>query len=95
MVAREELYHLVWSEPMIKVAARFGVSGTYLARVCTMLNVPRPPRGYWPKLAVGKAPSIETLPDSLPGDQLNWNEKGGPLPALASARPAPDRLPRS
>jgi len=55
-VSREALYGLIWSEPMLRVAARFGVSSSYMARVCTLLNVPRPERGYWSKLAVGKAP---------------------------------------
>ena len=54
-LSREQLYALVWKEPMLAIAARFGVSSSYLARVCTMLNVPRPARGYWAKLAVGKA----------------------------------------
>lgn len=57
MISREELYKLVWAEPMTKVAARFDVSGSYLARMCTLLNVPRPERGYWAKMAVGKAPA--------------------------------------
>lgn len=39
---REELYALVWAEPMLKVAARFGVSSSYMARVCSQLQVPRP-----------------------------------------------------
>jgi hypothetical protein len=55
MVSREELSRLVWSEPMSKIAEQFDVSGSYLARVCTLLNVPRPERGYWAKLAVGRA----------------------------------------
>ena len=42
MVTREELYALVWSIPMTKVADQFGVSGSYMARICTFLNVPRP-----------------------------------------------------
>ena len=46
-VTREALYEEVWSEPMTTVAARYGVSGSLLARVCSRLNVPRPPRGYW------------------------------------------------
>jgi len=41
-ITREALYDLVWAEPMLKVAARFGVSSSYMARVCTALNVPRP-----------------------------------------------------
>ena len=60
-VTREALYELVWAEPMLRVAARFGVSSNYMARVCTLLNVPRPARGYWAKLAVGKAPEQPTL----------------------------------
>ena len=46
-VAREALYALVWAEPMLRVAARYNVSSSYLARVCTLMNVPRPERGYW------------------------------------------------
>jgi hypothetical protein len=48
---------------MLKVAAQFGVSSSYLARVCTLLYVPRPERGYWAKLAVGKASKQPALPD--------------------------------
>ena len=66
-VSREELYGLVWSEPMTKVAARYEVSSSFLARVCARLNVPRPPRGYWasPETYVTgtkrKPPSIREL----------------------------------
>jgi hypothetical protein len=45
---------MVWSEPMLRVAARFGVSSSYMARVCTLLNVLRPERGYWAKLQSAK-----------------------------------------
>ena len=47
---------------MLKVAARFGVSSSYMARICTLLDVPRPERGYWAKLAVGKAQPKPELP---------------------------------
>lgn len=61
----------MWSEPMIRVAERFGVSGSYLARVCEVMRVPRRDRGYWQKLAVGKAPPPEPLPEAMPGDHLS------------------------
>lgn len=70
---RDEFYDIVWTEPMMHAAKRFGVSGSYLARVCGMLNVPRPPQGYWAKLAVGKAPPPPCLPEAQPGDQLTWS----------------------
>ena len=53
-LTREALYELVWAQPMLKVGARFGVSSSYMARVCSALNVPRPERGYWAKLAFAK-----------------------------------------
>ncbi|MEZ0003232.1 hypothetical protein [Sinorhizobium fredii] len=76
VVTREELYELVWSKPMLKVADQFDVSSSYMARVCTALNVPRPERGYWAKKAVGKAPSQEPLPDAQPGALTSWSREG-------------------
>ena len=62
MIAREELYELIWSMPMTKVAEKFSVSGSYMARVCSVLAVPRPERGYWAKLEFGKAqPNLRSL----------------------------------
>lgn len=91
MVTREELYRLVWSEPMIKIAERFEVSGSYLARICTLLNVPRPERGYWAKLAVGKAPPQRLLPEPCPGDPLQWSKDGE---HFVTPRPKPTAPPR-
>ncbi|MEO5598783.1 MAG: hypothetical protein ABIQ66_09190 [Novosphingobium sp.] len=89
MISREELYKLVWSEPMTKVALRFDVSGSYLARICTLLNVPRPERGYWAKLAVGKAPLQSPLPAPRPGDPLYWSKEGEKIPARKAEVPKP------
>jgi hypothetical protein len=79
MISREELYELVWSMPMTKVAEKFAVSGSYMARVCSVLGVPRPERGYWAKLEVGKAPLRPALTEALPGDQLFWSQDGDTL----------------
>jgi len=61
---------------MLKVGEQYGVSSSYLARVCTRMNVPRPERGYWAKLAVGKAPQQIPLPEAHPGDELVWSRDG-------------------
>jgi len=66
-LTRESLYNIVWSEPMLKVAARLGISSSYMARICTYLNIPKPERGYWAKLAAGKAKSKPPLPEPPPG----------------------------
>jgi hypothetical protein len=76
MVSRDDLYRLVWAEPMTRIAEKFGVSGSYLARICMLLNIPRPQRGYWAKLEVGKAPPPMPLPPAQPGDPLNWTKEG-------------------
>lgn len=93
VVTREELYGLVWSTPMTKVAEKFEVSGSYMARVCTVLRVPRPERGYWAKLAVGKAPDVPSLPEPRPGDPMVWSRKDG-LPSLSVPKPRPAPSPR-
>lgn len=69
-IDREILYAEVWKEPMTKVAARHGVSSTYLARVCDRLGVPRPERGHWAKLAAGKNVRIPALPEAKPEHEL-------------------------
>lgn len=93
-ITREELYRLVWSRPMTKVAEQFGVSGSYMARVCSVLQVPRPERGYWVKLAAGKASPPAPLPEALPGDQLVWSKNSG-LDALPERKPVTRRKPRA
>jgi hypothetical protein len=87
-ISREDLYEQVWTTPINQLAETFRISGSYLARVCEALNVPRPPVGYWQKKAVGKAAPRPELPMALPGEQLNW-AKNKPL-----AIPARDRTHR-
>lgn len=71
-ISRESLYDKVWQQPMTELAKELGVSSSYLARVCTRLNVPRPERGYWAKLASGKAVYRPALPEAGPEDELEW-----------------------
>jgi hypothetical protein len=91
VILREELYSLVWAELMTKIAARFEVSGSYLARVCETLNVPRPPRGYWAKLEVGKAAPAPALPEARAGDPLGWSRDDTPIPRAKPAVPKVQR----
>jgi hypothetical protein len=87
-LTRSELYELVWAEPMLKVAARFKVPSSYMARVCTLMNVPRPERGYWVKLAVGQKLSKPELPEIRPGDLMVWN-RGSTGVSHSEKRPLP------
>lgn len=98
-VTREELFEAVWSGPMIVVAKRYKVSGSFLARVCAHLKVPHPPRGYWAKLKVGRAPPRPTLPNPEPGDEVEWSRERWSAPRRAPlplpTAPPETRLPRT
>ncbi len=59
---REKLYVEIWSEPVSKVSKRYQMSDVGLRKICLSLDVPVPPRGYWEKLAAGKAVKKPSLP---------------------------------
>ena len=61
-LTREELYEKVWSTPGTKLAEELGISDVAITKRCKKLNVPRPSRGYWAKLAAGKKPRKLPLP---------------------------------
>lgn len=44
---REELYKMVWSEPVSKLARGYGLSDRGLGKICKRLEIPVPGRGYW------------------------------------------------
>lgn len=75
-VTREQLYEEIWAEPITKVSKRYSVSDSFLVRILQRLNVPRPPMGYWAKLAVGKIVPKPPLPEPAPGDELEWFRDG-------------------
>ena len=62
---REELYDKLWSEPTRTVAKQYGVSDVWLSKICKVLRIPRPGRGYWAKKGagqpVGKRPPLPSL----------------------------------
>src|SRR5688572_1215582 len=93
-ISREELYKEIWSEPATKLAQRYDVSSSYLARVCEGLNVPHPPRGYWARKAVGEKIPIPPLPAAGPGDPLSW-EKGVAIVERLPPLELPSRQPKS
>lgn len=102
MSTREELYTAVWTEPLRKLAERFQVSDSYLARVCDSLNIPRPKAGYWIKKDAGKASPPPPLPPALAGEPTEWHPGGGVIvrrsvPRVKQAREheAPNARPKT
>ncbi len=85
---REELYDLVSSEPISKLARRLGLSDRGLAKACARANVPVPGRGYWAKLQHGVKVDRSPLPPAVAGTPEIFEVRRGPrksdLPALPS-----------
>lgn len=67
-LTREDLYDLVWSKPMSKLAPEFGISDVALTKRCKRLGIPYPGLGYWARLAAGqklRRPSLPPPPKNL------------------------------
>lgn len=54
LFTREELFSLVWEQPVRQLAEELGVSDVAISKRRKLLQVPTPPRGYWAKLRAGK-----------------------------------------
>lgn len=81
-ISRDELYEQVWSIPGSKLATTFGVSDSYLRRVCVALDVPRPPRGYWQQTAAGKIQPRPPLPPRSALRPSSWSRVMHGAPTL-------------
>ncbi|MEX0331496.1 MAG: hypothetical protein AB3N64_08755 [Puniceicoccaceae bacterium] len=61
-ISRKSLYKRIWSTPITKLSKEYGLSDVGLAKICRKHDIPRPPRGYWAKLAAGHKLKREPLP---------------------------------
>ncbi len=66
-LSRGELYDLVWSQPMQRLAKQFGISDVALAKTCRRAEIPVPRRRYWAKSQAGKKVTRIALPPRGPG----------------------------
>jgi len=61
-LTRNELYEKIWNTPTTKLARDFGLSDVGLGKICKKHMIPKPPLGYWAKLAHGKRVARPPLP---------------------------------
>lgn len=66
-LTRQQLYKLVWSEPLKVLGPKFGISDVALKKTCAKATIPVPERGYWAKLQAGKPCIQPALPPRPPG----------------------------
>src|SRR5262245_53140685 len=55
-ISREELFVMVWERPTQEVAKELGVSDVAIGKLCTRLQIRKPPRGYWARVQSGQSP---------------------------------------
>jgi len=72
VLAREELYEMVWSEPITRIAKRLGASDVAISKICRKMNVPRPPRGHWARAQHGYPTIQPPLPKAKPDTPREW-----------------------
>jgi hypothetical protein len=53
-ITRRRLCNLIWSMPVTRVAARFGMSDNGLRKTCRRYGIPTPARGYWRNVGARK-----------------------------------------
>src|SRR5580658_2681119 len=88
-LSREELYVLVWAEPVSRVAKRYGLSDYQFRQLCIRLSIPMPRQGHWNKRTAGKQSGPPPLPLNFKGDAtvlLSALER--PRSASPAARPS-------
>jgi hypothetical protein len=65
-LSRQALYDRVWTTPMTKLAAEFGISGRGLAKLCERHAIPVPGRGHWARRQAGYRDEPDELPTTPP-----------------------------
>lgn len=86
-IQRAELYERVWAVPISTLCQEYGLSDNGLRKVCRRLGVPVPERGYWAKLAAGKArerPKLPVLAGKPVSETVTTRDEAAPSLAMRS-----------
>jgi hypothetical protein len=70
-ITRTQLYELIWSEPMSRIAKRYPVSDSGLRKICKRLHIPLPAAGHWQRIKAGRDIAVPPLPDD-PGVEQEY-----------------------
>ncbi len=75
-VTRQELYDLVWSKPMTKLALEYNLSDNGLRKICKQFDIPVPLLGHWQKIQYNKKVKVIPLPKDFKGEDNITLNKG-------------------
>lgn len=74
---RQELYDLVWSKPMSRLALEYNISDNGLRKICKKHEIPLPLLGHWQKIQYNKKVKIIPLSKDFKGEDRIILNKGG------------------
>ncbi len=80
---RQQLYDLVWSEPMLSLSKKYNISDVGLRKTCIRMSIPMPKAGHWQKLKFGKKIKRVPLPENYKGEQevsFSLRDENTPFP---------------
>lgn len=80
-LTREELYRKVWSTPAHRLKEELGISDVMIGKICKQNGIPKPPLGYWARVAAGQQIRTPPLPKAKKGqDEYVYIRKRPPDP---------------
>lgn len=68
-LTREELYERIWKTPATKVARELGITDVAMFYLCRNYDIPKPPKGYWSMVAIGRPSERPPLPEQADPDK--------------------------
>lgn len=69
-LTRQELYELVWKEPLASVLSKYEIKYPALRRMLIEMNIPIPGSSYWSRIKFGKLVEIKPLPVDYNGKNV-------------------------
>lgn len=86
-LTREELFSLVWAEPLSGVAKRYSLTGYAFRKMCIRMSIPVPRHDYWKKVRAGEKiepPSLTTRHKGETTVTLQVNKSAAPAKSPVS-----------
>lgn len=65
--SRQDLFEAVWRSPIRSLAEEYGVTAASISNACKVMEVPRPKRGHWTLVSMGRTPERPLLPQAHEG----------------------------
>ena len=74
-LTREQIYELVWAEPVSRLAKRYGLTDYKWRQLCVRMSIPVPREQHWRKLKMGDEVERPRLPAHYSGEQNSYAQR--------------------